>query len=84
MKSENNGEEIVNRVVAKVLNLDEGAIRDDMSPENTEGWDSFNGLMILSEIEKGTNLSFDIDDILKVKTVGDIKQVVSKYFKNGD
>ena len=77
-----NIDNIVNGVIAKVLKLKEDDVRDDMSPDNTDNWDSFNGLMILAEIEKEAKKSFNISDVMKVKTVGDIKSVVKKYLND--
>ena len=84
MKNNKNVEEVVNKVIAKILGLKEEGVRDDISPDNTSNWDSFNGLMILAEIEKETGLSFNMKDVLRVKTVGDIKEVINKYLKDED
>jgi hypothetical protein len=42
----------LNEILSKVLEIDPNKITDDMSPETVEAWDSFNGLMIVTEFEK--------------------------------
>jgi len=53
-------------------------INDKSSPENIESWDSFNGLVLLDELENSFNVKFSLEEIIDVKTVEDIK----KHLKN--
>lgn len=69
----------VEEVIAKVLNLDEGKIDDTTGPDNTENWDSFNALILVSELEKNFNVKFTIDEVVGVKNVADIKSVLKKH-----
>ena len=39
------------KLIASVLNIDENLINDETSPKNTESWDSFNALVMVSELE---------------------------------
>ena len=41
--------------------------------DNTEGWDSFNGLLLATELEKEFKVKFTMEDIVSIKNVGDIK-----------
>ena len=60
-------------IVANVLELSPEDINDDTSPDNTQNWDSLNGLMIVTELEKNFNVKFTIDEIVSVKSFADIK-----------
>lgn len=66
-------------ILSKVLEIDEKVINDATSPTNTETWDSFNGLMLVSELEKNYNVQFTMDEVTVVKCVGDIKKALRKH-----
>ena len=70
----------VNTIVAKVFSIDESEITDESSPETIESWDSFNGLILVDELEKNFDIKFSISEITDVKTVADIK----RHLKNHD
>ena len=68
----------VNSIVAKVFSIPESSINDQSGPENIESWDSFNGLILVDELENHFKIKFSISEITDVKTVADIK----KHLKN--
>ena len=65
-------------IVAKVFSIPESEVNDNSSPENIESWDSFNGLILVDELENHFKIKFSISEITDVKTVADIK----KHLKN--
>jgi|TARA_B110000014_G_C20115232_1_gene588795 acyl carrier protein len=65
-------------IIAKVFSIPESDVNDDSSPENIESWDSFNGLVLVDELESYFKVKFTISEITNVKNVSDIK----KYLKN--
>ncbi|OGE64832.1 acyl carrier protein [Candidatus Daviesbacteria bacterium RIFCSPLOWO2_02_FULL_36_7] len=67
------------KILSKVLEVKENEIKDDSSPDNIENWDSFNGLMLISELENEFKISFTLDEITSVKTVADIKKALTKH-----
>jgi len=67
------------QVVAKVLDLKPGEVTDKTGPENTESWDSFNGLVLATELENNFKVKFSIDEVVSVKNVGDIKRILKKH-----
>lgn len=67
------------KILSKVLGVDEKNINDNSSPDNIESWDSFNGLMLVSELENEFKISFTIDEVINVKTVGGIKKALIKH-----
>jgi acyl carrier protein len=66
-------------VLASVLGVSPETISDATSPENTPSWDSFNSIMMIVELEKASGVKFAMEDVMKVKNVADIKQVLTKY-----
>ena len=66
------------RVISKVFSVPISEINDESSPETIESWDSFNGLILVDELENNFNVKFSISEIIDVKSVKDIK----KHLKN--
>ena len=66
-------------ILAKVLNVKEESINDQTSPDNVSSWDSFNGLMLVSELESGFKIKFSMDEVTSVRSVGEIKQALKKH-----
>ena len=69
----------VEEIIAHVLNIDSASITDASSPQTIEDWDSFNGLVLVTELEKAFNVSFSLDEVVTVKNVGDIKAALKKH-----
>ena len=65
-------------IISKVFSIQISEINDESSPETIESWDSFNGLILVDELENSFNVKFSISEIIDVKSVKDIK----KHLKN--
>ena len=65
-------------IVSKVFSVPISEINDESSPETIESWDSFNGLILVDEIESSFNVKFSVSEIIDTKNVKDIK----KHLKN--
>ena len=72
-------EDDVNAIIAKVFSISESQINDQSGPENIESWDSFNGLILVDELENHFKMKFSISEITDVKTVADIKQHLKNH-----
>ena len=64
----------VHSIVAKVFSIPISDISDESGPETIESWDSFNGLVLVDDLENHFNIKFSISEITDVKTVADIKR----------
>ncbi len=67
------------KILSKVLGVKEKDINDESSPDSIANWDSFNGLMLVSELEQEFKISFTVDEVINVKTVGEIKKALVKH-----
>ena len=47
-------------IVARVFSIPISQVNDESSPENIESWDSFNGLILVDELENNFNIKFYI------------------------
>jgi len=66
-------------LISRVLDIDKKSITDLTSPENTESWDSFNALVMVSELELEFEVHFSIEEVYSVTCVKDIKDVLSRH-----
>lgn len=66
-------------IIAKVLGIDVNSINDDTSPSTVETWDSFNALLLVTELEENYKVSFTMDEVIAVKCVRDIKNCLKKH-----
>ena len=44
----------VKTIISKVFSIPESEVNDESGPENIENWDSFNGLILVDELENLT------------------------------
>lgn len=72
------------KILSKVLEVDEKEIHDGSSPDTIESWDSFNGLMLVTELENEFKVNFTIDEVISVVNVGDIKKALIKHGVKSD
>ena len=65
--------------MSKVLSIDSKTISDSTKPEDIESWDSFNGLILVTELEKNFKVKFSLEEVVSVKNVGDIKKILKGH-----
>jgi len=66
------------KIISKVMRVPISEISDQSGPENIDSWDSFNGLVLVDELESEFNIKFTINEVADVNNVEDIK----KHLKN--
>ena len=66
-------------IVARVFSIPVSQVNEESGPENIESWDSFNGLVLVDELENHFNIKFSISEITDVKTVADIKRHLKNH-----
>ena len=66
-------------ILSKVLGLSEKEIKDQLTPGDVPGWDSFNALILVSELEAAFKVKFTYPEVTGVKCIGDIKTMLGKH-----
>jgi len=66
------------QLLASALNIDDENVDDSLSRDNSEEWDSFNHLMLMSEIEKQFGVSFTLQEIEEARSYSDIRALILK------
>ena len=64
-------------IISRVMKIDISTISDDLGPKTIENWTSFNGYVLLNELEIGFNVKFTIDEVMDVKNIADVKRHLS-------
>jgi acyl carrier protein len=67
------------QLLARVLQEDPKHITDQSSPDTLSNWDSFNGLLLVDELEKEFKVSFTMDEVMDVRNVADIKRHLKNH-----
>lgn len=62
------------QIISQVMKIDISIITDDLGPESIENWTSFNGYVLLNELETGFEVKFTINEAMDVKNIADIKR----------
>ena len=81
MQKTKNLEKLYN-ILSKILEIDIRKINSKTSPDNIEAWDSYNGLMMVTELELAFNVNFTMDEVIAVRNVGDIIKTLKKHGVN--
>jgi acyl carrier protein len=68
----------VKSIVSRVLRINIDQVNEYLSRENAEQWDSFNHLLLISEIEKELGITFTLMEIEQIKQYKDLEAMVSK------
>ena len=71
--------EKLHNIISKVFSVPISEINDESSPETIESWDSFNGLILVDELESNFNIKFSVSEIIDVKNVKDIKRHLNNH-----
>jgi acyl carrier protein len=61
-------------IIAKIMKVPITELSDSSGPETIENWDSYNGLLLVDELESEFNLSFTLAEMSDTHNVSDIKR----------
>ena len=71
-------------LISKILNIPTDEINDESNPQTISTWTSFNGYVMLYELEQTFDVKFSIDEAMDVKNVADIKRHLKNHGVNLD
>jgi len=61
-------------IISRVMEIEPSELTDESSPEDIENWDSYNGLLLVDELESEFNVKFTVEEVFDVHSVADIKK----------
>jgi len=65
-------------VVAKVLEIPEAKLDASCKRNTSDAWDSFNHLLLMSEVEKALSVTYTMEEIDRVQGYGDLEKLTIK------
>lgn len=65
------------KIILEVLNLDEFDFLDATTADQVPGWDSLSHLNVITAVEKEYSIRFKAYELLKLKDVGDLQNVIN-------
>ncbi len=67
------------KIISKVMNVNLENISDESNPSTISNWTSFNGYVLLYELETNFDVKFSIDEAMDVKNIADIKRHLQNH-----
>ena len=68
--------EKLNVIFREVFNDANFAVRDDMTAEDVETWDSLTNMLMISSVEKTFGIKIKLREINKLETVGNLIDLI--------
>ena len=65
------------KIILDVLKLDEFDFQDNTTADQVPGWDSLSHLNVITAVEKEYSIRFKAYELLKLKDVGDLQDVIN-------
>lgn len=71
----------LNEIFVSIFDDDDIILRDNTTSEDIEYWDSLEQINIILACEKKWNLKFDIEEINKMKNIGEMVDLIFSKVK---
>jgi acyl carrier protein len=69
-------QEVLNEVFRQVFANPKLDIRSDMTPNDIDGWDSMAHVNLIAAVELRFKIKFDSKELRRIRTVGDLGQLI--------
>ena len=66
----------IRAVFAEVFQVDPNGLAEGASPDTVQGWDSFGHLALVEALEQEFKITFAVEDIARMETLGRIEEIV--------
>jgi acyl carrier protein len=70
----------IKKIISETFNYDVDKIDNDTGPDSINEWDSLGHFRLINEIETKYNIMLNPNDIFQITNVGDIINILKKYF----
>jgi|TARA_B110000495_G_C22528383_1_gene321563 acyl carrier protein len=61
-------------IISRVMEIKSSELTDESRPEDIENWDSYNGLLLVDELESEFNVKFTVEEVYDVHSIVDVKK----------
>lgn len=73
-------EELLN-LISDITNISSENLTMHSGPQSIPEWDSLAQVTIVAAVESKYNISFDMNDIISIQSVNDLKKTIEKHIK---
>jgi acyl carrier protein len=56
------------------MGIESSELTYESKPEDIENWDSYNGLLLVDELESEFNVRFTVEEVYDVHSIADVKR----------
>lgn len=71
----------IQQIICEVLKKDNIEINEETVSEDVDGWDSLTHMAIIAHIEKSFGVVFNFREVIKLKNVGDLCNIILTKMK---
>jgi acyl carrier protein len=69
-----------NAIIADVFSIENiEEVEDSFGPDEIENWDSLNHIELVTNLEEKFKISLAVEDVSRMYTIGDVKNILKKY-----
>ena len=66
-------------ILSEILKIETNEIKNDITPDDIENWNSINHLKLVARFEELFNIEIDSEDIAEMDSFGAIQDILKKY-----
>ncbi len=66
-------------LVAEIFELEEGAVKDDLTPETVDLWDSLLQLRLVTTLEEEFGIRLSMEEIESIQSIGGLREIVRRH-----
>jgi acyl carrier protein len=77
-------EQRVEELIASLFDMRREDVTDCLAMRNTDGWDSLKHIELVVSIEETFGVRLELDDIVAMQTLKDIKRILREKGVNGE
>ena len=67
------------QLVSEILDIPSSKLTLDKGPQSVTEWDSLAQVTIISAVEEKYNITLSMPEILAIKSINDLKDLIEKY-----
>lgn len=81
MKSKLEVKEKVYQIISSELEIDISAITDELSVGSIQEWDSLSHIGLITAVEVGFDIKFEIDHVFELEEVDDFVEIIAEILQ---
>ena len=72
----------VNKILCTVFKISKDKLNDNLTMKEIDRWDSLTHMELVASLEEGLKIQFSMNDILSMKSVREIRNIVVKLLES--